>query len=320
MIDVKRVLDALVGGSGQGGAARPQGLQDVSRLIEQALGSVRQNGFAATAQQVFGQATGGLADAARQINQGTGGVGASVDQAVAQAAGVGSTDELAQKARDFVGQNPGAASAAAAGLAGLLLSSRQGRGLAGNLAGVGALALIGGLAYRAFQNHQAGRPLLDAGAPDPAASAPQPAAVAAPPKPLPPPPSFDPAAFDPASATEDDAILYLRAMVAAATADGEVTPDERERILGAVTRAGLSPDAARWLDGEIAAPLTVDDIADRVQTPEKAAQVYAAARLAIDPDTLQEREFLRQLAEALDLDPGLRGHIDETVAGVTARR
>jgi uncharacterized membrane protein YebE (DUF533 family) len=315
MIDVKRVLDALVGGSGQGGAQPPQGLQDVSRLIEQALGSVRQSGFAATAQQVFGQAAGGLTDAARQIDQKTGGVGASVDQAVARATGVGSTDELAQKARDYVGQNPGAASAAAAGLAGLLLSSRQGRGLAGNLAGVGALALIGGLAYRAFQNHQAGRPLLDAGAPD-AASAPQPAAVAPPPKPLPPPPSFDPAAFDPASATEDDAILYLRAMVAAATADGEVTPDERERILGAVTRAGLSPDAARWLDGEIAAPLTVDDIADRVQTPEKAAQVYAAARLAIDPDTLQEREFLRQLAEALDLDAGLQGHIDDAVAGV----
>jgi len=314
MIDVKRVLDALVGGAGQGGAGRPQGLQDVSRLIEQALGSVRQSGFAATAQQVFGQAAGGLTDAARQIDQKTGGVGASVDQAVARATGVGSTDELAQKARDYVGQNPGAASAAAAGLAGLLLSSRQGRGLAGNLAGVGALALIGGLAYRAFQNHQAGRSLLDAGAPDPAASAPQPAA--APPGALPSPPSFDAAAFDPASATEDDAILYLRAMVAAATADGEVTPDERARILGAVTRAGLSPDAARWLDGEIAAPLTVDDIADRVQTPEKAAQVYAAARLAIDPDTLQEREFLRQLAEALDLDAGLRGHIDDTVAGV----
>ena len=28
MIDVKRVLDALVGGAGQGGAGRPQGLQD----------------------------------------------------------------------------------------------------------------------------------------------------------------------------------------------------------------------------------------------------------------------------------------------------
>src|SRR5215210_260884 len=314
MIDAKRLLDALVGGSAQGGSQRPQGVEDVSRLIGQALENVRQTGIGATARQVFGQATEGLSDAARQLNQGTGNVGAGVDQAVVKAAGVQSTGELVQKAKDVVSQNPGAAQAAVVGLAGLLLTSRRARGVAGNLAGLGGLALIGGLAYKAFQNHQAGRPLLDTGVPDPA-SAPQPA-VAAPREALPPPPSFDPAAFDPASATEDDAVLYLRAMVAAAAADGQVTPDERARIVGAVTRASLSPDAARWLDGEIAAPLTVDDIADRVRTPEKAAQVYAAARLAIDPDTLQEREFLRQLAEALDLDPRLRAHIDDTVSGV----
>ncbi|HKG77490.1 MAG TPA: DUF533 domain-containing protein [Beijerinckiaceae bacterium] len=315
MIDARRLLDALVGGSAQSGSQRPQGAEDVSRLIGQALENVRQTGFGATARQVFGQATGGLTDAARQINQGTGSVGAGVDQAVSKAAGVGSTDELAQKAKDFVSQNPGAASAAAAGLAGLLLSSRQGRGLAGNLAGLGGLALIGGLAYRAFQNHQAGRPLLDTGAPG-QADTPQPAAVTAPPTAPPSPPAFDAAAFDPASANDDDAVLFLRAMVAAAAADGQVSPDERARIVEGVNRAGLTPDAARWLEGEIAAPLTVDDIADRVQTPEKAAQVYAAARLAIDPDTLQEREFLRQLAESLDLSPQLRAHIDDTVSGV----
>jgi uncharacterized membrane protein YebE (DUF533 family) len=133
---------------------------------------------------------------------------------------------------------------------------------------------------------------------------------------LPSPPTFDAAAFDPAAATEDDAVLYLRTMVAAAAADGQVSPDERARIVEGVNRVGLSPHAAAWLDGEIAAPLTVDDIADRVQTPEKAAQVYAAARLAIDPDTLQEREFLRQLAASLDLSPQLRAHIDDTVSGV----
>jgi len=315
MIDAKRLLDALVGGSAQGGSQRPQGVEDVSRLIGQALESVRQTGIGATARQVFGQAAEGLGDAARQLNQGTGNLGAGVDQAVAKAAGVQSTGELVQKAKDVVSQNPGAAQAAVAGLAGLLLTSRQARGVAGNLAGLGGLALIGGLAYKAFQNHQAGRPLFDTGAPD-LASAPQPAAVAAPAKALPSPPDFNPAAFDPASATDDDAVLYLRTMVAAATADGQVDPAERARIVDAVSRAGLSPDAARWLDGEIAAPLTVDDIADRVQTPEKAAQVYAAARLALDPDTLQEREFLRRLAEALDLDPRLRAHIDDTASGV----
>ncbi len=41
---------------------------------------------------------------------------------------------------------------------------------------------------------------------------------------------------------------------------------------------------------------TIDEIADRVQDPESGARVYAAARLAIDPDTMQERTFLRMLA------------------------
>ena len=86
MIDAKRLLDALVGGSAQGGSQRPQGVEDVSRLIGQALESVRQTGIGATARQVFGQAAEGLGDAARQLNQGTGNLGAGVDQAVAKAA------------------------------------------------------------------------------------------------------------------------------------------------------------------------------------------------------------------------------------------
>jgi uncharacterized membrane protein YebE (DUF533 family) len=56
----------------------------------------------------------------------------------------------------------------------------------------------------------------------------------------------------------------------------------------------------------------VEELSANVNTPEKAAQVYAAARVAIDPDTMQEREFLRQLAEALDLDQGTRAQIDDT--------
>ncbi|MGZ8299339.1 MAG: DUF533 domain-containing protein, partial [Rhodoplanes sp.] len=46
------------------------------------------------------------------------------------------------------------------------------------------------------------------------------------------------------------------------------------------------------------------------------AQVYAAARLAIEPDTPQEREFLHSLAEALKLDPALKREIDEGASGV----
>ena len=76
--------------------------------------------------------------------------------------------------------------------------------------------------------------------------------------------------------------------------------------------AGIDPDSSRWLDTEMASPADVEELAATVNDPDKAAQVYAAARIAIDPDTIQEREFLNQLAGALDIDPSTRRQIDET--------
>jgi uncharacterized membrane protein YebE (DUF533 family) len=265
MVDAKRVLDLLVGAS-----SRPR----------QAGG--QQGGFLQSAIEAF--ARGGQS-------------GGAMGQAVQQATGQ-STGELAQKAKDFVNRNPGIAEAALVSVAGLLLGSRQGRGIARGLAGLGGLALVSGLAYKAFQNYQAGKPLLG-GPAGPAGSS------AA-------------AAFDPAQTSEDDALLFARAMVAAATADGRMDEAERTRIIGALTQAGIDAEATGWLARELAAPATVEELSDPIQTPEKAAQVYAAARVAVDPDTMQEREFLRQLAELLDLDPQLKAHIDEAASGVRA--
>ena len=107
-------------------------------------------------------------------------------------------------------------------------------------------------------------------------------------------------------------------MVAAAAADGRMDEAERARITAALLQAGIDAEASRWLERELADPATVDELAEPVETPEKAAQVYAAARVAIDPDTMQEREFLRQLAEALDLDPQLMAHIDAAAEGAKA--
>ena len=93
----------------------------------------------------------------------------------------------------------------------------------------------------------------------------------------------------------------LRAMVAATLADGLVDAGERKRLDDALAAAGIGDDGRRWLEAELADPADADDIAERVTNPEQAARIYAAARLAIDPDTLQERTFLKDLADALDL-------------------
>ena len=70
-------------------------------------------------------------------------------------------------------------------------------------------------------------------------------------------------------------------------------------------------------DSEMASPADVEELAAGVTDPEKAAQVYAAACIAIDPDTIQEREFLHQLAKALDLDPAVRAQIDDTAGALS---
>ena len=113
---------------------------------------------------------------------------------------------------------------------------------------------------------------------------------------------------------EDEARLMLRAMVAATVADGTVDAAERRRLDEAVDAAGLDRDGRAWLEKELADPASVDEIADPVTDPEAAARIYAAARLAIDADTLQERQFLRMLAEALDVPEEARGHVDRELA------
>jgi uncharacterized membrane protein YebE (DUF533 family) len=253
-----------------------------------------------------------------------GGVRQQVERSVTQVTGQ-SPDQLLQKAKDFATQHPGLTQTALVGLAGLLFRGRKKSKLTGNLVKLGGLAVIGGLAYKAYQNQQSAKGIAGGagatpfptmgGAQDTAAEMPasQPdegdaqSALSVP----------ETSRFHPVSQTEDDALLFLRTMVAAAAADGQIDEAERSRITKGLTEAGIDPDATRWLDTEMASPADVEELAANVNDPEKAAQVYSAARIAIDPDTIQEREFLNQLAEALDLDPAVRSQIDNTAGALS---
>lgn len=155
-----------------------------------------------------------------------------------------------------------------------LVRSRRG-GLAAGAA-LGGLALVVGLAARALRNPTE---TSDASAAPNAASTP----------------------FDHVTIGEDEARLMLRAMVAATMADGLMDETERKRLQDAIASSGIEKDAEICLRNEMDEPADVDEIAERVKTPEQATRIYAAARLAIDADTLQEREFLKMLAAALDV-------------------
>ena len=248
----------------------------------------------------------GRPDQHKPAQSGRGEVGRPAGKGVTPTAGH-STDQLLQKAKDFAMQNPGLTQTALVGLAGLLFKGRKKGKLTGSLVKLGGLAVIGGLAYKAFQNQQAKAPAEAGGS----ASQPE-TAVAQSAMSLP-----ETSRFHPVSQTEDDALLFLRTMVAAAAADGRIDQAERARIVKGLTEAGIDPESSHWLENEMASPADVDELAESVNDPEMAAQVYAAARIAIDPDTIQEREFLHQLADALDLDPEVRAQIDETAGALS---
>jgi uncharacterized membrane protein YebE (DUF533 family) len=290
----------------QGGGGLPGGLGDILGQLQKQLGAGSgQPGAQAPGQgggglmdilgQVLGQATSGVKEGARRIDDATGASG-RMREAVGGATGQ-SPEELLAKLQEWVAQNKLGAGAAAGGLGAVVLGTRTGRAVAGSALRIGALALIGGLAYKAYQNYQQGRPLISGSG---TASGLMEAPAGS--------------GFEPGAVTNDKAILYIRAMIAAAAADGRIDANEQQRILGGLEQAGLAGEAREFIMHEIQQPATPEELAAQVTTGEEAVQLYTAARIAIDPDTQGEARFLGTLAEILGIDRQLAAHIDAAAA------
>jgi uncharacterized membrane protein YebE (DUF533 family) len=251
--------------------------------------------------QVLGQATSGVREGAGRLDEATGASGRARD-AVGQATGQ-SPDELIAKLKDLIASNKLGAGAALGGLGALILGTGAGRSLAGSAARLGGIALIGGLAYKAYQNYQQGLPPLT-GAKPPS----QQGLVAAP----------TGSGFEPGAITHESATLYIRAMIAAAAADGRIDAQERQKIMGGLQQAGMNAAAQQFLTKEINNPATVEDLAAAASSQEDAVQVYTAARLAVDVDSNAEHEFLSRLAQALGIDDDLAAQVDAAARGTAA--
>ena len=94
-------------------------------------------------------------------------------------------------------------------------------------------------------------------------------------------------------------------MIAAAKADGHVTPEERARIDGQLGNLGLGEEAMALIEAELDAPLDVARIAALASSEAEATQIYAASLLAVDVDNETETAYLAALAQALKLEQGL---------------
>ena len=157
---------------------------------------------------------------------------------------------------------------------------------------IGGSALVGGLAYKAWRDWQANK------APEPTGEI----QAEAPPPGTPFLPSSD-------AEQEDLSQSLLRAMIAAAKADGHVSIEEQNRISEQLATLGLGAEHRAFVEEELAKPLDIEAIVSSVKSPEQAAEIYAASLLIIDPEGHAERGYLAMLAARLKLEPGLINHL-----------
>ena len=192
--------------------------------------------------------------------------------------------------RDAMLSNLGKGALAGGALA-ALLGTRGGRKLAGTAAALGGIGLLGKTAYDAVQTWKA-----DHGAAvDPGAA---------------------PVGELIGEAAERRSSALLKAMIAAAKADGHIDPTERASVKNAVHRLGLDENVRLMMEAEVERPLSPTDVAAAADSPEAAAEIYLASLFVIDTRDPTERAYLNDLAAALQLAPSLVGQLEAKAGAV----
>ena len=298
---LRNMLPGGGGGSAHGDGGSGGGLGDLLGKLKDQLGNAGPGGaggggggIADILGQVLGQATSGAKEGASRIGEATG-----AREMLEKMSGGKSADDLMNQLKDLIGNNQLGAGATLGGLGALVLGTKTGRSAAVTAAKLGALALIGGLAYRAYQNYSEGKPLVTDRnfVPSEAPSG---------------------SGFEPQATSNEQAALYIRAMIGAAAADGRIDGGEQQKILGSLGQVGLGSDAEEFLARELNSPSTAESLAGEVKSGHEAVQVYTAARIAVDPDTRGEQMFLAELAQRLGIDAQLKGHIDMAATQATS--
>jgi uncharacterized membrane protein YebE (DUF533 family) len=186
----------------------------------------------------------------------------------------------------------------AGGLAGLLLGSKGGKKMVGGATKLGGTAALAALAYKAYTAWQESKSAPS----QPAASSPmkditpQPAALAAP--------------------DSTASLAILRAMIAAAKADGHIDAAEQQKIFSKLDEMSLGTEEKAFIMDELRKPADIDALVAAATSPEIGLQIYAASLMAIDPDHPAEKEYLAKLAAKLGLDPSLQTAIQKEALAV----
>ncbi|AOT06890.1 tellurite resistance TerB family protein [Pseudoalteromonas luteoviolacea] len=197
-----------------------------------------------------------------------------------------------------------------------LLGGKKGKKTGKKAVKYGALAAVGGLAWKAYKQYseqnQAAAQQRDSDAFDKAMATR-----------TPPQRSFD---FQPASmpqqsfeqVVEDDSgsgqLLIMRAMIAAAYADGHIDETERQKIFAQVETMTLSVHEKAMLFDELRRPLSLTELVQAVPNAQTGIEVYAASASAIDLHQTVSQQYLQTLARQLCIPKELVHSIHQQLA------
>ncbi|MEP0942099.1 MAG: DUF533 domain-containing protein [Rhizobiaceae bacterium] len=232
---------------------------------------------------------------------------------------------------------------AAGGILGAVIGNKKMRKsatkMAGGAVGLGGAAALGYVAYKAYQNWQGGGSggVSGGSAPTPpntpqsavGSSAAQPVAELAAPIASSPPPvpmqawqGSTPPNTQPSQADFDAAIqvsaegtpfqeVLIKAMIAAANADGHIDTKEQFAIFDLIEKMQLEPEDKALVFRTLKNPPDVKTIANSAACLEQASEIYLVSRLAIDPDHPMEWNYLQQLSTELALPAELVTQLEE---------
>ncbi|PID45326.1 MAG: hypothetical protein CSB47_09070 [Proteobacteria bacterium] len=185
--------------------------------------------------------------------------------------------------------------AVAAGVMALLLGTKGGRQVTGSVLKLGSLAAVGGIAWQAYKKWSETNQ----------ADTENEKAVA-----------VNQLGHD---AANERSMTLLKAMIAAAKADGHVDEMEMAEIQKQIDALGLTGDIAGFVQREIASPTSLEALAALSDSPETAAEIYLVSSVVVNKENEVERAYLEALTTALGLPDSLLAELEKARAEAEER-
>lgn len=197
--------------------------------------------------------------------------------------------------------------AAAGSIVALLMGNKGARKVAGKAATYGGMAVLGGLAFKAFQNWQANRSLGQAEQfterdfqTMPKAFLPEYSATS----------SGGPSSGGSVQSNQSLELAVLKSMIAAAKADGHIDSSEMRQIHERIEMFNLSREQKELVFSSLDRDVAPSELAALVSTIEHRSEVYLASCLVCGSHAPQERAYLDKLSQALSLPEDLKKHLE----------